>query len=136
MISRKVVLHFPQHLIDKPIISNMVKKFDLEFNILKAFITPNEEGLLVLELIGKRQELEEALGYLRELDVKIQALSRDVVRDENLCVHCGACTVICPTGALYMDGETHEVIFSSEKCIACELCVKECPYKAMKVSFK
>lgn len=136
MISKKVVLHFPPELIDKPIISNMVKRFNLEFNILKAFVTPREEGLLVLELTGTKKALQDALEYLKELNVKIQALSRDIIRDEDLCTDCGACTVICPTGALYMDKNTYKIVFSSEKCIACELCVKECPYKAMKVSFK
>ena len=46
MISKRIVLHFPQALVSQPIISRMVKEHDLEFNILKANVTPREEGLL------------------------------------------------------------------------------------------
>ena len=48
MMSQKVVLHFPPDLIDQPIISNTVKRYNLAFNILKASIDPEEAGLLVL----------------------------------------------------------------------------------------
>ena len=55
--ARKVVLRFPHRLVDKPIIYRLVKDYDLQFNILKASITPKEEGLLVLELSGKRRAI-------------------------------------------------------------------------------
>ncbi|MCX6349024.1 MAG: NIL domain-containing protein, partial [Candidatus Aureabacteria bacterium] len=45
MITRRVVLHFPSRLVDQPIISRMVREFKLDFNILKASVTPKEEGL-------------------------------------------------------------------------------------------
>jgi hypothetical protein len=38
--------------VERPIIYRLVKDYDLEFNILKASITPEQEGLLVLELKG------------------------------------------------------------------------------------
>jgi len=135
MGSKKIVLHFPKELIDKPVISNMVKRYNLEFNILKASITPREEGVLVLELVGEENNLNQALKYLEELKIGIQALSSDIIRDEAKCVHCGVCVVICPTGALSKNEETQEVIFNSEKCIACGLCVKACLYKAMQTKF-
>ncbi|UCC96223.1 MAG: NIL domain-containing protein, partial [Candidatus Omnitrophota bacterium] len=49
MYAQKIVLHFPSNLVDKPIIYKLSKDFDLEFNILKAFVNPKEEGLMVLE---------------------------------------------------------------------------------------
>ncbi len=136
MTSRKVVLHFPKSLVDKPIICRMVKKYDLEFNILKASITPNEEGLLVLELIGKEEGIvDKAVKELRDLGVSVQPLSKDVVKNEEKCTHCGVCVVYCPTSALYMDEHSKEVKFANEKCIGCEICVKICPYRAMEVHF-
>lgn len=135
MVSKRIVLHFPQDLIDKPVISNMVRQFDLEFNILKASITPEKEGLLVLELTGSPKNLEGALKYLDDLNIHRQDLSRDIIRDDDKCTHCGACVVVCPTEALYKDPETEEVKFESDKCIACELCVKACMYRAMQVKF-
>ncbi len=133
MISRKVVLHFPSELVDKPIISNTIKKYNLEFNILKASIAPPEGGLLVLELLGGKKEVQEALDYLKELKIKIENLSRDVTRKDDLCVHCGVCVALCPSDALVLNQATCEVAFAADKCVACELCVKACPYTAMEV---
>jgi len=133
MISRKVVLHFPSELVDKPIISNTIKKYNLEFNILKASIAPPEGGLLVLELLGGKKEVQEALDYLKELKIKIENLSRDVTRKDDLCIHCGVCVALCPSDALVLNPVTCEVAFIADKCVACELCVKACPYTAMEV---
>ena len=133
MISKKIALKFPQKLIDKPIVYKLVKDFDLVFNILKARITPEEEGELAIELQGSKEGYAEGIKYLKDLGVKIEPLSQDVTRDDAQCTHCGACVTICPTAALYTDKKTMQVIFDSDKCIACELCIKGCPPRAMKV---
>jgi ferredoxin len=133
MISKKIVLKFPSKLIDQPIVYKLVKDFDLIFNILRARVTPKEEGELVIELKGDKEKYAEGMKYLKELGVKIEPLSRDITRDEDRCTHCGACITICPTGAFYTDKKTMQVIFDAAKCIACELCVKGCPPRAMKV---
>ena len=135
MVSKRIVLKFPHKMVDQPIVYKLVKDYDLVFNILQAKITPNEEGLMVLELQGKKENYADGVKYLTSLGVKIQPLSQDVTRDENKCTHCGACITICPTGALYTDKNTMKVIFEPEKCIACELCVKACPPRAMIVKF-
>ncbi|MFQ6132876.1 MAG: NIL domain-containing protein [Armatimonadota bacterium] len=131
MTARRVVLHFPPGLIDQPVVSRLVRKYDLDFNILRANITPQEEGLLVLELSGEASKLEEGLTYAQELGVRVQSLEQDVVRLEDVCTHCGACITICPTKALSMDLTSRLVNFEYEKCIACELCVPICPPRAM-----
>lgn len=135
MVSKRIVLTFPHEMVDQPIVYKLVKDFDLVFNILQAKITPKEEGLMVLELKGKKENYAEGVKYLTNLGVKIQPLSQDVTRDDDKCTHCGACVAVCPTGALYTDKSTRKVIFDSEKCIACELCVRACPPRAMIVKF-
>jgi L-aspartate semialdehyde sulfurtransferase ferredoxin len=135
MVSKRIVLTFPHKLLDQPIVYKLVKDYDLVFNILQARITPKEEGLMVLEVKGKKEKYAEGIKYLTSLGVKIQPLSQDVTRDDSRCTHCGACLAVCPTEALYIDKKTMKVIFDSEKCIACELCVKACPPRAMIVKF-
>ena len=135
MVSKRIVLTFPHTLLDQPIVYKLVKDYDLIFNILQAKITPKEEGIVVLELKGKKEDYANGVKYLTSLGVKIQPLSQDVTRDEARCTHCGACIAICPTEALYIDKKTMKVIFDAEKCIACELCVKACPPRAMVVKF-
>ena len=135
MISKRIVLHFPHRLVDQPIVYRLVKEYNLKFNILKAYVTPREEGLMVLELSGKNADYDRGIKYLSSCGVKIQPLSQDVIRNEAKCTHCGVCVPICPTGALVMDSFTRKVQFYDNKCIACELCVKVCPTRAMEVRF-
>ncbi len=135
MVSRKIVLKFPHRLVEQPIVYRMVKDHELEFNILKAYVTPKEEGLLVLELTGEDKNFDRAISYLKKVGVSVQPLSKDIKRDEDKCTHCGACVPMCPTEALVVDPKTRKVEFYNEKCIACELCIKACPPRAMELHF-
>ena len=129
------MLHFPRRLVDQPIVSRLVRDYNLDFNILKASVTPDSEGLLVMELIGTRSDYDRGIKYLTESGVKIQSLSRDVSRNEERCTSCGACVTICPTGAFTLDPSTRQVYFDNEKCLACELCIMACPPRAMELHF-
>jgi len=134
-ISRRIVLHFPERLVEQPIICRLARDFNLEFNILKAAVTPNEEGLLVLELNGEQKDYDRGIQYLTETGIRIQSLSQNVIRNEERCTHCGACITICPTGAFIIEPSTRLVDFSDTKCIVCGLCIKACPLRAMEVRF-
>jgi len=134
-VSKRIVLHFPKRVVEHPIVCRLAKDYDLEFNILKASITPEEEGLLVLELSGEQREYDKGIRYLTESGVKIQSLSQNVIRNEERCTHCGACITICPSGAFELDPITRQVDFHDEKCLACGLCIKACPPRAMEVHF-
>lgn len=134
-VSKRLVLHFPKRLVDRPIVSHLVKDFKLDFNILKASVTPDEEGLLILELSGEQSDYDKGIRYLTKAGVKIQSLSQDVIRNEDRCTHCGACITICPTNAFVLDAKTKRVAYYNEKCVACELCIKACPPRAMELHF-
>ena len=135
MTSKRIVLHFPNRLVDQPIVYKLVKDFDLQFNILKAYVTPQEEGLMVLELSGEDDNFKKGIEYLQSCGVRIQPLSQDVIRNETKCTDCGVCVPICPTAAFVVEPLTRKVLFYDNKCIACELCVKVCPTRAMEVHF-
>ena len=134
-VSKRIVLRFPQRLVDRPIVYRLIKDYKLEFNILEASVTPEEEGLLVLELSGEQEKYDQGINYLTKTGVRIQSLSQDVIRNEERCTHCGACITICPTGAFEVDTITRQVNFHDEKCLACGLCIKACPPRAMEVHF-
>jgi ferredoxin len=134
-VSRRIVLRFPPRLVNKSIVSRLVREFDLDFNILKASVTPGEEGLLVMELTGDNRNYDKGIQFLSDMGVVIQSLSRDVVRNEARCTHCGACITICPTGAFVVETETRLINFDNAKCAACELCIKACPPHAMELHF-
>ena len=134
-VSKRIVLRFPKRLVDRPIVCRLIKDCDLEFNILKASVTPQEEGLMVLELKGKQEDYDKGIRYLTTTGVRIQSLSQDVTRNEERCTHCGACITICPTDAFELDLPTRRVKFDNEKCLACGLCILACPPRAMEVHF-
>jgi ferredoxin len=134
-VAKRIVLHFPKRIVDRSIVCRLAKDYDLDFNILKAQITPEEEGLLVLELSGAQGEYDKGIRYLTETGVRIQSLSQDVLRNEERCTHCGACITICPSDAFELDPKTRKVTFYNEKCVACGLCIKACPPRAMEVHF-
>jgi ferredoxin len=134
-VTKRIVLRFPKRMVDRPIIYRLVKDYDLEFNILKASITPEQEGVMVLELKGNQTEYDKGIEFLLKGGVKIQSLGQDVTRNEERCTHCGACVTVCPTGAFRLDPKTRMIIFDNQKCIACGLCIPACPPRAMEVHF-
>lgn len=135
MYARMLVLRFPKEIVDKPIVTNLVRNYNLSFNILKAQIFPRKEGLMVMELRGNRKDYERGLQYLRDIGVIVESIAQGIRRDEEKCYQCGACAAVCPTGALHIKRPEMEVLFDSERCSACELCVKTCPARAMIVLF-
>jgi len=133
--SERVVLHFPRELVSQPLICELVRKYDVLFNILKARVTEEEDGLLVLGLSGSRANVKTSIGFLKEQGVRVQPLNKDVFINRERCVDCGACVAQCPTGALAADPDSAEVSLDAEKCIACELCVPACFYSAIDINF-
>jgi len=135
VVTKRIVLRFPKRLVERPIIYRLVKDYDLEFNILRASITPEQEGVMVIELKGNQTEYDKGIEFLIKAGVKIQSLSQDVTRNDERCTHCGACITVCPPGAFRVDTKTRMVIFDNKKCIACGLCIPACPPHAMEVHF-
>ena len=135
MHSKTLVLRFSREIVDKPIITNLARNFNLTFNILKAQIFPRKEGMIVLELQGSRDDFTAGLQYLKDVGVHVEPVAQSIHRDDAICYQCGACTAVCPTGALHIQRPEMTVIFDSDRCSACELCVKTCPARAMIVTF-
>lgn len=135
MYTRIYFLRFPKETCDKPIIYSLVTQYAVEFNILKADILPQREGIMILELKGNRENVRESLDYLKDLGVKVERLAGKIRRDDTKCFQCGACTGLCPVDALYILRPEMAVIFDPERCTGCGLCVTGCPVRAMEVSF-
>ncbi len=131
MISTNVLLIFRKDIMYKPIIYKIARDFDIIFNVIEAKIFPKQEGRLILELKGTQKQINTTLEYFGKEGVEVQILAKMIKRDEDLCVHCGACTGVCRVDALYINRETMEVIFDPEKCVACGLCKTACPVNAM-----
>ncbi len=134
MATRIYILRFPKETSSEPIIYQLVKQYDVEFNILKADILPQREGVMILELKGPQDRVQTGLDYLKSFGVKAERLAAAINRDDEKCFQCGACTGICPVGALFIKRPSMEVVFDADKCTGCSLCVPICPVRAMEVS--
>jgi ferredoxin len=134
MYSKKIVIRYTPDIVQQPVIYQLVKQYDLVFNILKARIFPRREGVIVLELSGSKDNFDRGIHFLKEMGLKVEPLSKSVSQNRDKCVHCGACTAFCPTGALSFELQTYKVIFDPEKCNGCELCVSACPVHAMEIN--
>jgi L-aspartate semialdehyde sulfurtransferase ferredoxin len=133
MAKKRLVLSFPAQLIDQPVTYQLIKKYDLTVNILRARVTPKEQGRLTVEISGKKRNLDEGLCFISDLGVSFRPLAQEVRWHVDRCIECGACTSLCPTAALSVARPEMRVSFSQDKCIACELCVPACPYQAVEI---
>ena len=133
MYSKILILRFPKAEVQKPVVCNLARDYNLLFNILNATILPRKEGIMVLELSGTKKDFKAGVRYLKSQGVRVQNASQEVERDEAVCTHCGACTAVCPTGALAVKRPEMTVEFNQQRCSVCELCVTACPPRAIKI---
>ena len=133
MVTKRLVLTFPEKIVTKPITYRLVKDYDLAFNILRAEITADIEGKILIEITGSKEQLDEGIAYLQNEGISIQDASRDIILDKEKCVNCGICPSLCITGALKMDESSFELIFDKNKCILCGFCENSCPVNAIRL---
>lgn len=131
MKSKNVLLIFNKKIMYKPLIYRLAKDFDVIFNVLEAKILPKLEGRLILELRGAENSVDSSIDYLIREGVVVETLVDRIVRDDDRCIHCGACTSVCRVDALSIDRDTMKVRFDHDKCVACGLCKIACPVGAM-----
>jgi len=133
MKSRRFVLTFPPEATGEPITYNLIRKYDIMVNIVKADVSPGKIGHLVMEMTAPAKVLKEGMAYMQQQNVECVPIDRTITYREDLCIHCGACSAVCFAGALTMNRKTAELSFEPEKCVVCELCLTACPLKLFSI---
>jgi len=128
----KMLLRFPANLTKNTITYDLIKKYDLHLNILKAEINHKLEGTLVYDIDGNSIKIAEALDYLSEAGVHAELVSNTIEISRTTCVHCGLCTSVCPSKALTLDREQWALLYSETKCVGCNRCIPACPTRSIK----
>ncbi|HYG73832.1 MAG TPA: NIL domain-containing protein [Planctomycetota bacterium] len=77
-MTRRVYLTFNKELCTKPIIYELVKKFDVIPNIRSASVT-EDVGIMGVEISGPRESVDKALDYARKQGVKVDPIEMNVV---------------------------------------------------------
>ena len=127
----KLMLHVAPGIVRYPLIASVILETSTLVNIERASIDA-VSGEIVLEVPqDKCQVVKEAF---ERRGVKVVPLEIPVIRDENECVHCGACVSICPTKTFRF--EDWRVVADSGKCIQCGACIMGCPHRALKLVLK
>ncbi len=135
MARRRLDLTFPPRQATKPITYHLVQDFHLVPNILRAQIQPGQQGRMLVEVTGKKEEIEAGVAFLEKEGLTVSAAASDIVLDEDRCVVCGLCTAVCKPGALTLGHERDTLAFEKDKCVYCEACVLACPRRAVTLTF-
>ena len=134
MAKKRLDLTFPPRQATKAITYHLVKDFDLVPNILRAQIQPEQEGRMLLEVTGNRENLASGMAFLEKEGVSVREAASDICLDEEKCVYCGLCTAVCRPDALTLDADSL-LVFDKNRCVYCEACVVACPRRAITLTF-
>lgn len=137
MTTKRLLFRFPPNVTEQPVVTHLVRDYNLEINIFRAMITPEEEGYLVIDASGSAEDIARGTDYARTLGIEVNDREKGFTWDEDSCTHCGNCLSHCPTGALKIaDPATRRITFEEHLCVECLNCIKNCPYGACSSIFR
>jgi hypothetical protein len=74
----RLFVSFPESLVERPMIYELVKRFDVVPNIRRANVE-SHSGWIILELEGEPQARDLAIAYLEELGCTVNRMEGDVL---------------------------------------------------------
>jgi ABC-type methionine transport system ATPase subunit len=77
-IKKLVELDYPNNLVTAPVLSKIIKKYDVMVNIRRASITKGF-GYVQMEIAGDEKVVKEALGELSGQGIDVNPIEKDVV---------------------------------------------------------
>ena len=78
MSSIRLFVSFPEELVDRPMIYEMIKKFDVVPSIRRANVE-DHSGWVILELNGEQDQLDGAIAYFEGLGCTVNRMEGDVL---------------------------------------------------------
>lgn len=70
MAEQNVRLTYPSSLLKTPIIYQLIRRYDVTVNILRAQLSP-EEGWLVINLNGEEGVVNDAIAWLKAQGIQV-----------------------------------------------------------------
>lgn len=127
----RLMLRFDSRTVTKPVLSKATLETGALINILRATVE-SRRGEILIEV--EDEKVREVEKILKSEGVDVVELPGAVQKNDELCVHCGACVSVCPTEAIVING-SRKIVVENEKCVHCGACVKVCPTKALSLPF-
>lgn len=78
MTRTRLFVSFPEELVDRPIIYEVVKQFDVVPNIRRANVE-SHSGWVILELAGEPGPLDDSVAWLENLGCTVNRMEGDVL---------------------------------------------------------
>lgn len=76
--TQRLWLMYPSRLITKPILCDLVREFDIVFNIRQASVN-DEIGLVSLELQGEREVIKKAIAWLEGQSIRVEPVEINTI---------------------------------------------------------
>ncbi len=130
-MTKKILVKYSAENADTPILSKVIRSTDATINIIHSDIGLNG-GELLISIDGPEKKVEEVISLFEKHGVEVSEVKRTIKLDEELCLQCGACISLCPTGALHTLSD-YSIALDEDKCTYCKACVPACPVRALKV---
>jgi len=74
----RLFVSFPEELVERPMVYEIVKRFDVVPNIRRANVEAHS-GWMILELQGTEAQQRDAVTYLESLGCAVNAMEGDVL---------------------------------------------------------
>ena len=78
MTSLRLFVSFPEELVDRPMVYEIVKKYDVVPNIRRANVEAHS-GWTILELTGPAERVDDAVKYLEEIGCSVNRMEGDIL---------------------------------------------------------
>ena len=92
--------------------------------------------------MSRGQQIQMLKEQARAIEARLRSLEKRIsefeygfkpsaftaIVDPNMCVGCGACQEVCPSGAISVEGIA---VIDPKRCIGCGHCVEQCPGGAL-----
>lgn len=78
ILKKLIELDYPTNLVTEPVLSNVIKRFDVTVNIRRASITKGF-GYVQMEIAGEEKAVKEALADLARQGIDVNPIEKDVV---------------------------------------------------------
>jgi L-aspartate semialdehyde sulfurtransferase ferredoxin len=76
--SIRLFVSFPEQLVDRPMIYEIIKKFDVVPSIRRANVEQHS-GWVILEINGDQEQLDGAIAYFEGLGCTVNRMEGDVL---------------------------------------------------------
>jgi ferredoxin len=126
----KIVLKFPQKIMQDPLLADVVLETGVRINIDRAFVDASI-GEIVIDVPDER--VEEVAEAFRRRGTDVNEMDTPILFDEAECVQCGACVSVCPVGVFTHDKE-RQISIDLKRCVLCKACIVMCPHGALKTA--